>query len=73
MRCAVWAGREAAGCVGRRQRNGSASGMHGEGSTQALGARARAERTPNMPNMSLTPDVSQLEMSALKLVKLLKR
>ena len=37
------------------------SGMHGEGPTQGwLGARARAERTQNMPYMSVTLDVSRL-------------
>ena len=35
----------------------------------AGGARARAERTLNMPAMFVTLDVSQLEMSALKFFK----
>ena len=40
---------------------------------KAVGARARAERTRNMPCMVVTLDVSQLEMSALKFRKPLKR
>jgi len=41
--------------------------MHREGPTQGLGgARARAERTKNMLFMSVTLEVSQPEMSALK-------
>ena len=41
---------------------GGASGMHGEGPTQdcAVGARARAEHTSNMPAMVVTLDVSKL-------------
>ena len=39
---------------------GDATGVHGEGPTQGWAARARAERTCNMPNMSLTLDVSKL-------------
>jgi hypothetical protein len=35
-------------------------------------AGARAERTRNIQRMSATPDVSQLDMSALKLFKSLK-
>ena len=50
--------------------DGSASGVHGEGPTQGLGVRARAERTWNMPCMFVTPEVSQSEMSALKFGKL---
>jgi hypothetical protein len=36
--------------TGRREgvRRGGASGVHGEGPTQGLGTRARAERTVNM-------------------------
>ena len=37
-----------------------ASGMHGEGPTQGLGGRARAERTRNMYCMVVTLDVSKL-------------
>ena len=40
---------------------------------KALGARARAERTQNMPAMLVTLEVSQLEMSALKEDKSRKR
>ena len=40
---------------------------HREGPTQGLGGpRARAERTKNMELMSVTLEVSQPEMSALK-------
>jgi len=34
--------------------------MHGEGPTQSLGARARAERTQNMPYMFVTMEVLRL-------------
>ena len=34
--------------------------VHGEGPTQGCGARARAERTVNMPYMVVTLDVSKL-------------
>ena len=34
---------------------------------KAVGVRARVERTLNMAFMLVTPEVSQLEMSALKL------
>jgi len=45
--------------------------MHGEKARlKAWGPRARAERTKNMRYMSVTLEVSQLEMSALKLFKL---
>ena len=55
---------------GRALGGGDASGMHGEGPTQGCGgARARAERTANIPNMVVTLEVSQLEMSALKFRK----
>ena len=50
-----------------------ASGMHGEEARLRLGARARAKRTSNMPYMLVTLDVSQLEMSALKLRNMWKR
>ena len=43
--------------------------MHGEGQTQGWGGRARPERTWNMRRMVVTLEVSQLEMSALKLFK----
>ena len=52
---------------GRAWGGGGASGVHGEGPNQGLGARARAERTLNMWLMVVTLEVSQLEMSALKL------
>jgi len=35
-------------------------GMHGDGSTQGLRARARAERTANMSLMFVTLEVSKL-------------
>ena len=63
-RCAPGGGRACGG--------GSASGMHGKGPTQGMGARARAGRTWNMVFMLVTLEVSQLEMSALKFVKSLK-
>ena len=53
--------------------SGASSLMHGEGPTEGWEARARAERTKNIPYMFLTPDVDQLEMSALKSFKPLKR
>ena len=53
-------GRGARREAGVHMGGGGASGMHGEGSTQGLGARARAERTENMIFMSVTLDVSQL-------------
>ena len=37
----------------------------GEAQIKAWGQGARAERTQNMYSMSVTPEVSQLEMSAL--------
>ena len=40
---------------------------------KAVGDRARAERTWNMPRMVVTLDVSQFEMSALRFFKLWKR
>ena len=45
---------------------------HGRGGpdSRLWGARARAERTRNMRSMVVTLDVSQLEMSTLKLRKL---
>jgi hypothetical protein len=46
--------------AGRPWGGGGASGMHGEGPTQGLGVRARAERTRNMPLMSVTVEVSKL-------------
>ena len=45
----------------RKQRAGKAPTVRAE-------VRARAERTANMYPMSVTPDVSQLDMSALKLL-----
>jgi hypothetical protein len=50
-------GREAGGRGGG---GGGASGMHWEGPTQGLGARARAKRTKNIPLMPVTLDVSKL-------------
>ena len=52
--------------VGWRRRSWPARGGP---DSRAVGARARAERTANMPSMDVTLDVSQLEMSALKFVK----
>jgi hypothetical protein len=52
---------------------GGASGVHGEGPNQGLGARARAERTWNMRSMAVTLEVSQLEMSSLNRPKSSKR
>jgi hypothetical protein len=65
MRC----GSRCAPGGGRAWGGGGASGVHGEVPTQGLGGRARAERTWNMSYMFVTPDVSQLEMSALKFLK----
>ena len=45
----------------------------GRARLKAVGAKARAERTRNMACMIVTPEVSQLEMSALKFCKPLKR
>ena len=53
--------------VGRRRRKQRA------GSTQQAAGRARAERTENICCMFVTPDVSQLDMSALNWTKFLKR
>ena len=52
---------------------GGASGVHGEGPTQGVRVRARAERTENIWRMVVTLDVSQLEMSALKFFEFWKR
>ena len=54
------AGRGAAREAGGRWVGGDASGTHGEGPTQGLGARARAERTWNIYRMSVMLDVSKL-------------
>jgi len=64
--------------AGRRQGlwrgGGTTRGMHGDGPTQDLGAKGtRGARTLNIRNMSVTLEVSQPEMSALKFVKPLKR
>jgi len=56
--------------VGWRRRKRHA---RGKADSRLLGARARAERTPNILRMLVTLEVSQLEMSALKFFKLLKR
>ena len=45
----------------------------GRGRLKAVGTRARAERTRNMAYIFVTPDVSQLEMSALTFCKPEKR
>jgi len=45
---------------GRAWGGGGASGMHGEGPSQGLGARARAGRTWNMLDMAVTLEVSKL-------------
>jgi len=65
MRGEVRAGRREG--VGRRRRKRHA---RGRADSRLLGARARAERTWNMPYMVVTLEVSQLEMSALKFCKL---
>ena len=59
--------------AGRRERawgSGSTSGAHAERTRlEGSGGRVRAaERTSNMRFMSVTREVSQLEMSALKFV-----
>jgi hypothetical protein len=51
--------------AGRREvaeRRRSASGVHGKGPTQGMGARARAGRTRNMLFMFVTVDVSKLSV-----------
>jgi hypothetical protein len=59
-------GGRAWGVVAARQ----ARHARGKGPTQGLGAKGmRGERTTNMPRMSVTLEVSQPEMSALKFVK----
>ena len=58
--CGQAGGRVGWGGRWRKQRAGKAPTVEAEG-------RARAERTRNMPCMSVTLDVSQLDMSALKL------
>ena len=45
----------------------------GGSDSRLWGGRARAERTRNMEFMSVTLEVSHLEMSALKFSKLWKR
>ena len=71
MRCAARCGLGGLRALG----GGDAIGMRGEGPTKGCmwGGRARAERTRNMKLMSVTLEVSQLEMSALKFFKPLKR
>ena len=64
MRFEVCAGRREG--VGRWRRMRHARGRH---DPRLGGQGTRAERTVNMPCMFLTPDVSQLEMSALKFLK----
>ena len=51
---------------------GGASSVCREAPTVRTERRARADRTENIDAMSVTLDVSQLDMSALKLFKLLK-
>ena len=46
------------------------SARTGRARLKAVGARARAERTRNIVRMVVTLEVSQLEMSALKFLKL---
>ena len=56
---------------GRAWGGGGANGMlGGKPDSRLLGVRARAGRTQNMPYMLVTLEVSQLEMSALKFLKL---
>ena len=59
--------REGLWCCG----GGTQEACTGKGLTQGLGAKGT--RTKNMPRMVVTLEVSQLEMSALKFVKRLKR
>ena len=59
------AGREAEG----RREAAAVQAACREAPTVGAEARTRAERTTNMSAMSVTLDVSQLEMSALNLVK----
>ena len=54
------AGRRACGALAAQ-----AGTFTGEAQIKAWGQGARAERTQNMCFMSVTPEVSQLEMSAL--------
>ena len=57
--------------VERRVHAHAMRGMHREAARpKAWGGRARAKRTQNMYRMLVTPDVSQLEMSALKFFRL---
>ena len=63
-----WRGGEVWG-PGAGGRVGATSNQAGEAWAQ-VGAEARTEHTSNMALMSVTPEVSQLEMSALKLVEL---
>ena len=63
MRCGKRCGPGGVGALG-------GSGMHWKVPTQGCGARARAQRTRNMPYIFVTLEVFQLEMSALKFFKL---
>jgi len=54
---ALWVAATQSACTGRAR-------------LKAVGARARAERTRNIVRMVVTLEVSQLEMSALKFLKL---
>ena len=63
MQGKVWAGRRE-GVGPRRRKQHARAGPH-----RRLGARARAERTRNIWFMLVTPEVSQLEMSASKFFK----
>ena len=50
-------------------RGGGASGVQGRSPTVEPEGRARAEHTSNMDRMSVTLEVSQLDMSVLNWVK----
>ena len=67
MQGKVWAGRRE-GVGPRRRKQHARAGPH-----RRLGARARAERTRNIWFMLVTPEVSQLEMSASKFCEFWKR
>ena len=66
-RCGPGGGRAT---LGRRRRKRHARGRP---DFQGVRVRARAGRTTNMRNMFVTPEVSQLEMSALKFFNISKR
>ena len=62
MRGEVWAGVGRRGSAAAHERHARREGP----AVKAGRARACAERTLNMPLMSVTLDVSQLDMSSLK-------